>query len=151
MTQQHVRASVIQHRRDTLLWLILPMVLLALLIAAAVAVVIFVPRNLRESQTSLIADLMLAVLMLCPAVVCMLPVTILALVSVVGLNRAHGMLARPLRIVQDYSTTMSLKTKSATDTVNQKTIGASSRLGFIYKHFETFEQKPNQEDIEPHG
>lgn len=151
MTQQRVHASEIRHRRDTWLWLVLPMVLLILLIAAAVAIVIFVPRDLPESQTSIIADLMFSVLMLCPAVVCMLPVTILGLVSVVGLNRAHGMIARPLRILQTHSVTMTTKAQSAADTVNRKTIETSSRFGFIYKHLETFEQKPNQEDIEPDG
>jgi hypothetical protein len=148
MTQHQVHASEIRHRRETWLWLVLPMALLILLIAAAVAIVVFVPRDLRESQTSIIADLMFSVLMLCPAMVCMLPVTILALGAVIGFSRVHGMMARPLRIVQDYSASMTSKTKSATDMVNQKTIDVSSRLGFIDKHLETFEQKPHQEDID---
>ena len=151
MAQPHAQTSELRHRRDTRLWLVLPMVFLVLLIAAAVAVLIFVPRNLHESQTSVVADLMLSVLMLCPAAVCMLPVTILMLVSVVGMNRAHDMMARPLRVLEAHSETLTSKTQAITDTVNRKTIDASSRLGFIYKHFETFEQKPNQEDIEPHG
>jgi high-affinity K+ transport system ATPase subunit B len=151
MAQQHAQTSELRHRRDTWLWLVLPMAALALLIVAAVAVLVFVPRNLHESQTSVVADLMLAVLMLCPAVVCMLPVTILALGSVVGLNRVHGMMTRPLRALETHSETLATKAAASSAIVNRKTIDFSSRLGFIYKHFETFEQKPNQEDIEPHG
>jgi hypothetical protein len=151
MTQQPIQASTIRHRRDTWLSIILPMILLALLIAAAVAIVIFVPRDLHESQTSVVSDVMLAVLILCPAVVCMLPVTILALVSVAGLNRAHGAMAKPLRALEAHATTLTVKAHAAADSINRGTIDASSRFGFIYKYLGIFEQKPNQEDIEPHG
>ncbi len=151
MAQSHAQTSIIRHRRDTWLWIILPMVLLALLIAAAVAVLLFVPDELQEAQTSVVADLMMAVMMLCPAVVCMLPITVLMLVSVVGLNRAHGAVARPLRVLEGDSATLANKTHAVAGNVNSKTIRISSRFGFIYKHLGLFEQKPNQEDIEPHG
>lgn len=146
MIQSQARASEIRHRRDTWLWVTLPMVMLILFIAAAVAVVVFVPRDLREAQTSIIADVMFSVFMLCPAVVCMLPLTILALGAVIGFSQLHTVLARPLRIVQDYSTTITSKTRSAADVVNRKTIATSSRFGFIDKHLRTFES--SQEDID---
>lgn len=141
MARQQARASEIQHRRDTRLWVTLPMALLILLIVAAVAVVIFMPRDLRESQTSIIADVMFSVFMLCPALVCMLPLTILALGAVIGFSRVQGLVARPLRIVQDYSITMTTKTTSAAEVVNRKTIDTSSRFGFIDKHLRTFESE----------
>src|SRR5690606_41408418 len=90
MAQQHAQTSELRHRRDTWLWLVLPMAALALLIVAAVAVLVFVPRNLHESPTSVLADLVLAVVLLCPAVVCILPVPILAIGSGRRLNTVRG-------------------------------------------------------------
>jgi membrane protein implicated in regulation of membrane protease activity len=146
---QRIRTSEIRHRRDTWLWIILPMFLLVLLIAAAVAVLVIAPRELQAAHTSVVSDLMLSVLILCPAVLCMLPVTILMLTSVIGFSRVHGAAARPLRRLEGHSETLNSKANSVANRINRGTINISSRLGFIYRHLGTFEQKSDKG--EPHG
>lgn len=146
---QRIRTSEIRHRRDTWLWIILPMFLLVLLIAAAVAVLVIAPRELQAAHTSVVSDLMLSVLILCPAVLCMLPVTILMLASVVGFSRLHGAAASPLRRLEGHSETLNSKANSVADRINRGAINIGSRFGFIYKHLGTFEQKSDKG--EPHG
>ena len=117
------------------------------LIAGAVALVVMLPRF---AQKSLVADWMLAILMLCPLAICMLPLTIMLVASIFGLSRAHDALTGPLRKLDDYSQVMTQRTKQTADVVNQATIEASARLGFVHKVLGTFEEKSGIEEDGPY-
>lgn len=150
MTQQQIQSAKNHHRRDTLLWIVLPMAALVLLIVAAVAVAIWVPRDLEGAQLRIISDLMLMVIILCPMLLCLLPLAILMVVSVFGLNRVHDMLVQPLRKVSGYSLTAADRTSSITDRINRQTINTSARLGFIYRFLGTFEDPTDKEEDGQH-
>lgn len=152
MAQQQARASEIQHRRETRRWLLLPMILLALFILAGVVLVVLLARGAQGgAQVSIVADLLLSVLMLCPLVLCMLPVTILLIGAVFGMNRVHSAAASPLRRLEDLSETLTQRTRSASATINQKTLDTSARLGFVYRLLGTFGEASNEEDSQSHG
>jgi hypothetical protein len=99
----------------------------------------------------IVADVMLTVLMLCPAVICLFPLTLGMIVAIFGMNRAHNGLARPVRQVAVYSRTLMERSTAVTDHINQKTIDLSARLGGVYKLlsvFESEEDKPNESNSE---
>jgi hypothetical protein len=141
--EKDLRTSDIRHRRDTLRQLILPMALLVMVITAALVAVALLPRGV---QIAVISDLMLVVLILCPMAVCLLPVTLLMVVAIVGLNRAHHMAARPLRKVEGYSIQMEERTRVAADRINRKAIDVSTRLGFLHRWLGTFEDTANEKE-----
>jgi hypothetical protein len=88
---------------------------------------------------------MLIVMMLCPAVICLLPITILTLVGALGMSSVHSALARPLKKLEAQSTTLAEKAESTMERINRKTIDISARFGVVHKLLGTFE-KPE----EPH-
>ena len=138
MAQPESRPAEVRHRHETRLQLLLPMFLVGLLLLGCVAIVLAFPRRL---QVGIVADIMLIVLMLCPAVICMLPLALGMLVAAFGMNKVHDGLARPMRQVAELSNTLTERTAVVTDTVNQKTIDVSARFGGIYKLLSIFESK----------
>ena len=133
---QSVRESARQHRRDSLRQIVVPILLVFLLLIAIVAGVLLLPRR---AQVSLVSDFVLTILVLCPMVLCFLPVTILSVVAVFGLNRVHEVMKRPLYRLEDYSNVMAERTESVTSQVNRQTIQISARFGAVYKLLSIFE------------
>ncbi|MBZ0304144.1 MAG: hypothetical protein K8J31_30695 [Anaerolineae bacterium] len=144
--ESQAQTSIIRHRRETLIQLVLPMLLLALLVAAGVVLVVLLPRGL---QVGIVSDLMFAVLILCPAALCLLPLTILMVTAAVGMNHAHDALAQPLRKVEGHSASMVARTQTAADQVNHTTVNLSARLGFLYRWMSIFEQTSEKEENNP--
>lgn len=124
------------HRRETRRYILLPFAAALLLVVACVVVVLLFRRGV---QVSLVADLMVLVLMLCPAVICLLPVTLLMVMAVFGMNQAHDALAKPLKRVEDVTVMMAERTAASANVVNQKTIDTSARLGFVLRVLNVFE------------
>ncbi len=143
MNQPELRQSEVRHRRQTVLQLVLPMLLVVLLVVACVVLVLLFPRRL---QVGIVADIMVTTFMLCPAVICMFPLALGMLIAVFGMNRVHDGLARPVRRVADFSHTLSERTISTTDMINQKTIDLSARLGGVYKLLSVLESEEYKSD-----
>lgn len=136
------RESVRQHRRDTRRHIILPAFFALLLIVICLVAVLLLPRR---SQVSIVSDTMLTVFVLCPLAICFMPITILFIGAIFGMNRAHDALARPLTRLEDYSKTLTERTGVVTDQVNQQTINLSARLGVLDKLLDVFEM-PKEDD-----
>lgn len=132
-----IREPTRLHRRDTLRYIVLPMAGVLLLIIVCVAGVLLMPRRV---QVGTVSNVMLMVLMLCPAVICLLPVTIGAVVGVFGMNRVHDAVANPLKQLENRSTTLAEKVESTTERINRKTIDVSVRFGVVHKLLGTFEK-----------
>jgi hypothetical protein len=139
----HSPSPDVLHRRETRRLIILPMLGLVVLMAAAVGGVALFPRGL---QVQLVADWLLIVFMLCPAVLCVLPVTVGLWAAVAAMNRAHGAAARPLRKLGAHSQTMNTTAAQVADQVNGRVINWSARLGFIYKLMAYLESSAEQKD-----
>lgn len=148
MTDQHQRVET-RHRQQTRWEIILPLaaaILVIVLCAAYVGSRAFLPTLNESNRVSLLADWMLLVFMLCPAVICMFPLAMLAVVSAIGMNKAHESLSGLLVKVEDASRLVETRTTSITEQVNQKTIAVSSRFGLIYKLLGTFESPESSEN-----
>ena len=140
---QPARESMRRHRREVLRQIALPAILALILIVACVTVVILFPR---QFQVSIVSDVMVMVFMLCPAVLCLLPMVIALIVGVFGMNRAHGALAKPLGTLESYSQTLAERTATTAEQVNRQTIETSSRLGVVYKLLGKFESPEEQHE-----
>jgi predicted membrane protein len=138
---QPVPSSEQQHRRETRLQILLPLILgLSLIIAATVIVILF----RQAAQVSLVADTMLIVFMLCPLMICLLPITIGLIIAAVAMNKVHDQTRKPLRRLQLASREMADRTHKTTDTINQKTINASARMGGVYRLLDVFNRTPSR-------
>src|SRR3982751_4009599 len=87
------------HRRAVRLEILLPfagglLLIILLVVIAAIA---------GKTPTSGVANTMLTVLMLCPMALCLLPVYLLLVVAVFGMNRVYNLIAKPLRQLQELS------------------------------------------------
>lgn len=106
----------------------------------------FLPTLNESNRVSLVADWMLMLFMLCPAVICLFPLALLGMVGVIGMSKAHGALTGLLVRVEDASRLLENKTTDITNQVNQKTIAVSSRFGLIYKLLGAFERPDSSEN-----
>lgn len=129
-------ASAAHHARQTQRQIILPVLGGVVLIALLVGIVLWLPQRL---QVGIVSDFMLTVFMLCPAVICMLPLTILLLVAAFGAGRLHDRAVPPLRGLQARSGKLAGLADSAATTVNQRTIVYGARLGAALRVLDIFE------------
>lgn len=134
------RPSDRDRQRETLRYLLLPMVVALLVVLLGAAAVMLLPQR---SQVSIIADWMMSVLVLCPVVICLFPVCVGLIVAIAAMNRLHDSAAKPLRRAEDWSRTLVDRTTKTTDIVNQRTVSVSSRFAFIDRLFSTFDASAN--------
>ena len=130
--------SKAQHRRETRRQILLPLLAGTLLIVVLVGVVLILPRR---AQVSIISDFLLTILMLCPAAVCLLPVTIGLLVAAFGAGRLHDSAAPPLRGLQARTAAISDRADALANAVNQRVVAYGGRLGAVLRVFDVFEYK----------
>ena len=103
----------------------------------------------RRAQVGIMADFLLTVFMLCPAAVCLLPVTIGLLVAAFGAGRLHDRAAPPLRGLQARTAAISARADALADSVNRRVIAYSGRLGALLRLFDVFAyRRPNAVDEE---
>jgi hypothetical protein len=139
------RDSRQQHRRETLRFIILPFLGAVGVVLAAVIVTMLLPRRL---QVSIIADLLLSFLVLCPLVVCLFPLCILMIALAASVARGHDVAARPLRRVEDWSRLFAEKTAQVADTVNHLTVDWSTRFAFVDRLLSVFDPPASEDATE---
>lgn len=111
------------HRRETWLYLIVPMIAVGVMILASVGSVLLLPR---PEQISLIAAWMSTILVYCPAVLCLFALCIFCIAAVAGLQKVHTQAARPLDRLGELSRAMTEKTIQTSEVINQKTAQVSA-------------------------
>jgi hypothetical protein len=138
------RPSQALHRRETLIYVLLPVAGGGLVLLAALAVTLFgvLPRR---PQVSILADWLLTVLVLCPAVLCLLPVCILLMTMVFGLNRLHGKTEGLMGKAEDMSASLANKAINASETVSRKSIGLTAKLAFFDPLWRVFDRKEDND------
>jgi hypothetical protein len=124
------------HRQETFRYIILPMTGVLALLILGVAAVLLLPK---PKQVSIIADWLLTILFLCPAVLCLFPVVILLVAAVAGLNKAHGAARKPLQKLENLSASLNTRTAEITDAINQKTVDASVKIAFADRLLSIFD------------
>lgn len=143
MSANHPQATEqrLRHRRETVRQIALPFALGVGLIVICAVVVMFFRQRL---QVAAVADLMFTVLILCPAVLCLLAISILMVAAVALTTRAHGLLAKPLARLSSITQSVSEQAATTTNKVNRTTLDLSARLGFLYR-WSTFESRKKKE------
>ncbi len=138
-------ASEQQHRQETRWQILLPLLLgLFLIVICTILVILF----RKADQVSLVADTMVVVFMLCPMTICLLPITLGLIVGAFAMNKVHDQTRKPLRRLQLLSRQMADQTQKTTDTINQKTINTSARMGALYRLLDVFNRpRPSKSEV----
>ena len=136
-------ASQKLHRRAVRREILLPFVaglilIIVLVVIAAVA---------GKTPASGVANTMLTVLILFPMALCLLPIYLLLVVAVVGMDRAYEAVAKPLRQLQDLSLKLRDRTYSLSDRAARTSINFNSRFALLDKLiFSVFDRPAHNED-----
>jgi hypothetical protein len=131
------------HRRAVRREIVLPFAGGILLIV----VLVVIAALQGETPISGVSTTMLTVLILCPLALCLLPIYLLLVFAVVGMNRAHDGIARPLRSLENLSLTLRERTTSASDRLARTTINWSARFAPLDKLvFSLFDRPAQNED-----
>ncbi len=134
------------HRRAVRREILLPfagglLLIILLVVIAAIA---------GKTPASGVANTMLTVLILFPMALCLLPIYVILLVAIFGLNRAYDLIAKPLRQLQDLSLQLRDRTYSLSDRAARTSINLNARFAPLDKLiFSVFDRpKLNEEDPE---
>ena len=132
------RPSQAQHRRETLLWIVLPMAGGALLvIAGAVAAML-----LRQpAQVSVLADWLSIIFLLCPVLLCLFPLSVLFLTGAIYMNQVHRKTAQLMGRAEAMSHSLADKTINVTENISKKSIGLNAKFAFLDPLWRVFDGK----------
>lgn len=125
------------HRRETRRYIILPLVAGIVVVLAGGVIALLLP--LRQ-QVSIIADILVTVLLLCPAVLCLFAVAIGFVAAAAAMNNAHTATGKLLGRAEGLSARVLDTTNRATESINQKTINLRVKLAFLEKLLDVFER-----------
>ena len=137
--QEHSR----QHRSETLLYLIVPLLVTVFIVLLGVVIVLLLPRQM---QVGLLADWMATVMVFCPSLICTTVVCIGLILGVVLMGRANRAALRPLQKMNEFADTVADRTAKAAETVNNATVNAASRFAFLDRLLNVFELPVEDKD-----
>ena len=122
--QDYVR----QHRRETLLYFIVPLLVTVFIVLLGVVVVLLLQRQL---QLSILADWMMTVMVCCPALLCTTVICVGLMAGVALVGRSGGSVLRPVHKLSDLTQNAAERTTRTTDAVNKATVNIASRFAFL--------------------
>ena len=138
---QHIDPAQ-QHQRQTRRMILIPFIIgIVLLLALTIGAGL-----LGRLETAFISNFMLIIFVLCPVVLCLLPIYILMAVMVVGMNRVHDGLMKALQRLLNLSETARDRTYSLTDRASRASINLNARLAPLDIVFNAFEGNQQEGD-----
>ncbi len=126
------------HRRATRRLILLPFIGGVLLIIVLTAITVLAGR----SPTRAVADALLTVLMLCPLALCLLPLYLLLVIALVGMNHAHDLIAKPLRQLELLTEQLRDRTQSVSDRTARTSINLNARFAPLDRLIFSFFDRP---------
>jgi hypothetical protein len=132
-----------QHRRETFLYLIVPLLVTVFIVLLGVAIVLLLQRQL---QVSLLADWMLMVMVFCPALICTTALCIGLFVVIVLMSRANRAARQPLQKMNELAQSAADRTTKAAESVNNMTVNAASRFAFLDSLLNIFDLPTDNKD-----
>ena len=132
-----------QHRRETFLYLIVPLFVTVFIVLLGIAIVLLLQRQL---QVSLLADWMLTIMVFCPALICTTVICIGLFIVIVLMSRANRAAVRPLQKVNELTQSVADRTTKAAESVNNATVNAASRFAFLDSLLNIFELPVDDKD-----
>lgn len=85
---------------------------------------------------SVVANVMMTILLLCPAVICLLPIYFLLVVAVFGMNSVYNGAAKPLHRLEKLTATIATQTSRISDKLARQSINLNARLAPVSHTFE---------------
>lgn len=144
--EQQIEATRRTRRRQVRKEIILPIFGGFLLLIAIVVIAALLPSR---GHTSFVADFLLTLLILCPAVICVFPIYMLIVFAVYGMGRVNRGIYRPLSAAEGLTNRLKTRTEHVADSVAQRTINLSSqvaRLESVVLKIAEPDSRPDKED-----
>lgn len=143
MTTIDRQASEKLHRRAVRREIVLPF-LGGLLLIIVLMVVAFAAGR---TPVSGVANTMLTILILCPMALCLFPIYLVLIVALVGMNRAHNSVAKPLRRLELLTISMRERSYAIADRMARQSINLNARFAPLDRLlFSAFDRPAQQED-----
>lgn len=140
MTEQpNIADAQKQHRRETRRQIYWPFGLM-IFVFILVMVLVFTVVLPRRVQVSLVADYFTILCFLCPLLLCLFPIYLLAVTALYGVTRLHDSAQSPLTRIERLSQQLNRQATDATDALNQRTIEMSMRFAFLSRLFDIFDR-----------
>ncbi len=133
------------HRRETILYLIVPMIGAGVMVLAGGVIVLLLPKR---AQVSLISDWMLSLFMLLPCLLCLFGICMVFILAVAGMNKAHSLATRPLDRLEDFSATLTDQAVKASNTVKETAATLGTKLEPVERALSVFDEPPASENGE---
>lgn len=148
MSQSH-RQTDNQSRRETFIYLIVPLMLTVVTVLLVILIILLLPNRL---QVALIADWMTTLLILCPLALCGFLFAVIALVSVAFMSRSTTAVRKPIRRLAERTHSLADRVTKTTDSVNNVVVSGSSRFAYWERFLKVFDPPPkddqSKEDVD---
>lgn len=123
--EQQIEATRRIRRAQVRKEIVLPFLGGVLVLIVIVVIAAFLPSR---GHTSFVADFLLTLLILCPAVICMFPIYMLMVFAVYGMGRVNKGIYRPLSAAEGLTNRMKARTETVANTVAERTINVSAQF-----------------------
>ncbi|MBC8170513.1 MAG: hypothetical protein H7X77_02535 [Anaerolineae bacterium] len=122
--------------------------ILLAMVGGGVFILILIGITLTQPSRgiSVISNVMLTCLCLLPMVICLLPIYLLLVVAIYGMNRVHGSVETQLHRAQDASVSLIERSNGITDSLNRSSINFSALLAHLDPLFNIFDRPKSDGD-----
>lgn len=138
------------HRRETRNQIVLPFLLAVVFVTLIVLFVAFLNNPQARTQVRAIADFVLSVTILCPAILCLFPIYLLVVVGVYGANKLHAGTQKPLERLETLTNQARERVSGWTDGANSQVSHWSARIEPLMKIMSIFDE-PTTKTEESHN
>ena len=94
--------------------------------AAVLVLVVLIVGSMPN--VSVVSNFVMTILLLCPVVICMLPLYFLLVIAVLGMNKVYNGAAKPLRSLERLTAQLSSRTTSLSDKLARQSINLNARV-----------------------
>lgn len=140
------------HQRETRLQIWLPFMGAVLLVLAVTALVGLNQDAQAMLRISALTDIMVMLMVLCPAFICLLPIYVLLVAGIYGMHRLHNGVGTPLERLENATEKFAQRVERTADRVNKGTVNWSARFAIfapVLNWFDTPEENPNAKSSDP--
>jgi hypothetical protein len=129
------------HRRESRRQIWLPFGLGVALVALAFLIVAIPGDPIWRVRAQAIGDFLYTLLCSIPLLLCLVPLYVLVMVGIYGMNRLHNSTEKPLRRVENLAEGLANRIESVAASVNKQTMNFSTRIAPLLRLFDTFDEE----------
>ena len=145
--------SIRQHKRVTRRQIVFPVIFVGIVLAIIVfmLVVPFSPTQFddTENQISIVSNIMISLLVLCPMVLCLLLIFTIMILMTLAVHSTHRATAKRMRQLQVITRTTADKTAEMADQAGEQSIRVATKFAFFNPIFNIFDRpSSDQTDLD---